>query len=137
MHTRPQVLHNHATIEQWPAWLLRGRGNHDARRIAHADWVLRRKRDGRYLASLGRNGVQPLVPRLADEAGLAEALEHARALGDGPLPAPRAHGIRMLQACLDRLGLDADTYATRTGLSLVAEPDWLQLAGTDRYRRPL
>src|SRR5690606_28542514 len=38
---------------------------------------------------------------------------------------------------LDALGLEADAYAVRTGLDLVAEPLALALAGFDRYRRPL
>ncbi|HMB43489.1 MAG TPA: M15 family metallopeptidase, partial [Luteimonas sp.] len=37
---------------------------------------------------------------------------------------------------LHALGLD-DAYGETTGLPLVAEPDWLALAGFDRYRRPL
>ena len=41
-----------------------------------------------------------------------------------------------LEQRLHLLGID-DGYAERTGLSLVAEPDWLDLAGFDRYRRPL
>jgi D-alanyl-D-alanine carboxypeptidase len=137
MHARPQVLHNHALIEQWPAWLLAARGNHAARHVAQAEWVLRRKHDGRYLASAGRRGVVPLVPKLADEPGLAEALEHARALGHAPLHPPRPQDMHALHERLQALGLDAEDYAARSGLALMPEPDWLQLAGFDRYRRPL
>ena len=41
-----------------------------------------------------------------------------------------------LEERLEQLGLD-HAYAERTGLELVAEPDWLAFAGFDRYRRPL
>ena len=38
---------------------------------------------------------------------------------------------------LDELQLDAGAYAAASGLDVVAEPSRLQLAGFDRYRRPL
>src|SRR5699024_11754751 len=49
----------------------------------------------------------------------------------GTLP---LHG---LHERLGSLGVDAEGYAARTGLALVAEPDWLGFAGFDRYRRAL
>ncbi len=137
MHTRPQILHNHALLELWPAWLLAARDNHHARQIAQADWVLRRKADGRYLATLGRCGVQALLPKLADQPGLAEALERARARSAAAQAAPRDHDMHALDARLQQLGLDAAAYTRSTGLRPIAEPDWLQFAGRDRYRRPL
>ena len=78
-------LLNSAGIELWPAPLLRARASADARILARAHTVLRRKRDGRYLAAV----------------------------------------------------LDQAEYAGRSGLALVAEPQWLALAGFDRWRRPL
>ena len=45
------VLLNTPEIELWPAGLLRARSNHDARALARARRVLRRKRDGAYLAA--------------------------------------------------------------------------------------
>ena len=41
-----------------------------------------------------------------------------------------------LQHRLERLGLD-EVYGERRGLPLVPEPNWLALAGFDRYGRPL
>ena len=137
----PRLLLNSADIEIWPAWLLHARGNADARRLAHARWALRRKSDGRYLAAIdATGGLSPLVPRLRHEPGLDEALRwrprrsfrQARA-GHPAVDLP-AHA---LEARLAELGLDADGYAERTGLALVPEPDWLALAGFDRWRRPL
>ena len=65
MHPRPCLLVNTAEIELWPAWLLQARSNRDARTLARADYVLRRKRDGRYLAARLPEGLRPLVHRLA------------------------------------------------------------------------
>lgn len=140
MRPLPRILHNTADIELWPAWLLRARANADARLLARASHVLRRKRDGRYLAALLREGVMPLLPRWTHEPGIDAALDaidalpvHARGGIErvGTLPLARLHDR------LDALGLDEAGYARRTGLALVPEPDWLALAGFDRYRRPL
>ena len=62
---RQLSLRNTEAIELWPASLLRPRGSTDARTLARARWVLRRKRDGRFLAAELAEGLQPLVPRLA------------------------------------------------------------------------
>ncbi len=135
---RQLSLRNTEAIELWPASLLRPRGSTDARTLARARWVLRRKRDGHFLAAELAEGLQPLVPRLAREPGLEAAL--------GVLDGPSPRGARAMPAALplDRigerlhgLGLEADAYAARTGLALVAEPDWLAFAGHDRWRRPL
>jgi len=134
------VLLNTADIEVWPARLLRARSNHDARALSRAQHVLRRKRDGAYLAANLDEGLLPLMPNLHREPGLDAALDaldampgHARCglehVGELPL-----HG---LQERLSALGLDEDEYTALTGLGLVAEPDWLAFAGFDRYRRAL
>ena len=134
------ALLNTPEIELWPAGLLRARSNHDARALARARHVLRRKRDGRYLAADLREGLLPLLPNLRREPGLDEALDaldamplHARSGIEhvGELPLHRLHER------LEALGIDEADYAARTGLELVAEPDWLAFAGFDRYRRPL
>ncbi|RBF94334.1 D-alanyl-D-alanine carboxypeptidase family protein, partial [Xanthomonas oryzae pv. oryzae] len=75
MRNCPRLLLNTSTIELWPADLLRARGNADARVLAQADWLLRRKRDGRYLAAHLPQGMMPLIPRLAREPGLDDALD--------------------------------------------------------------
>ena len=134
------VLLNTPDIELWPGGLLRARSNHDARALSRARHVLRRKRDGAYLAADLSAGLLPLLPGLQREPGLDAALDalEASPLGTrngidhvGELP------LHRLQERLDALGIDADAYEARTGLALVAEPDWLAFAGFDRYRRAL
>jgi zinc D-Ala-D-Ala carboxypeptidase len=134
-----RILRNTSDIELWPGGLLRARANQDARILARALRVLRRKRDGRYLAAELPEGLMPLLPRWQHEPGIDAALDaldaaHGRGRGGsgvGELP------LHRLGERLDALGIDAAAYAARTGLALVAEPDWLAFAGFDRYRRPL
>lgn len=130
-------LHNTPAIELWPGGLLRARGNADARALARARWLLRRKRDGRYLAAVLAEGVMPLVPRFPRETGIDAALDRLDAIETARMLAPS--GDLPLTDLLDRLdafGLD-ERYGERSGLPLVAEPEVLDFAGFDRYRRPL
>lgn len=135
MPVAPRHLVNSEHVEAWPAWLLRPRANADARTLAGAAWCLRRKRDGRFLAAFDGRRLWALLPRLDREPGVAAAIaaigaRHERAAEALHLP---LHG---LGERLRALGLDQD-YGERTGLALVAEPARLELAGFDRYRRPL
>lgn len=140
MRGQAQVLVNTPEIELWPGGLLRARSNHDARALARARHVLRRKRDGRYLAADLPEGLLPLVPRLMREPGIDDVLDALDLAPAGARPGIAAAPtlpLHRLQARLDQLGIDSDAYAERTGLALVAEPVWLAFAGFDRFRRPL
>lgn len=135
MPARPQTLLNTPDIELWPAHLLCARANAQARLLARAGYVLRRKRDGRFLAASTPDGLVPLLPGWNREPGVAAALARL-----DPRSAPRHAGtlpLAGLHERLDALGLHADDYAARTGLALVPEPATLAFAGFDRYRRPL
>ena len=144
MRVSPDLLLNTADIELWPARLLRARGNRDARALSRARYVLRRKRDGRFLAADLPEGLLPLVPRLRAEPGMDAALDwldstrqvrlHRAIALDASL---QVLPLDRLADRLDAIGLDAEAYADRTGLILVPEPAALALAGFDRYRRPL
>lgn len=134
------VLVNTAEIEVWPAALLRARSNRDARALSRARHVLRRKRDGTYLAAELNLGLLPLIPNLQREPGLDAALDALDAMsGDHRLDIQHINELEPngLHERLDALGLDEATYAKRRGLHIVAEPDWLAFAGFDRYRRAL
>lgn len=133
MQARPQDLINTPAIEAWPAHLLRARSNHDARLIATSRHVLRRKRDGQYLAAVDGARITPMVHGLRGEPGLDAALGRLRSPA---APVAPTLPLARLEHRLARLGLD-DSYAQRTGLALVAEPARLHFAGFDRYRRPL
>lgn len=133
-------LVNTPAIELWPGGLLRARSNHDARILARARCVLRRKRDGVYLAADLPEGMQPLVPHLHREPGLDAALDALDAsqmqvcTGPGHVAELPLHQLRERLALLR---MDDAGYAKRVGLPAVAEPEWLAFAGFDRYRRPL
>jgi D-alanyl-D-alanine carboxypeptidase len=134
------VLVNTTEIEVWPAALLRARSNRDARALSRAKHVLRRKRDGAYLAAALDAGLLPLIPHLQREPGLDAALDALDAIPHHARLGLEHIGELELQGLHDRLallGLDEAAYAQRTGLGLVAEPDWLAFAGVDRYRRAL
>ena len=138
MRSLPRILRNTAQIEIWPAWLLRARSNSDARALSQSRQVLRRKRDGRYLAAAQAGGLLPLVTHLMREPGIDAALD---LLDAAPHVRPGLEHVAALPLDrlydrLDALGLD-DGYGERIGLPLVPEPDWLAFAGFDRYRRPL
>ncbi|MGY0618769.1 M15 family metallopeptidase [Lysobacter sp. A378] len=144
MRGQSKLLINTPKVELWPSGLLHARSNHDARILSRANHILRRKRDGRYLAAQLPEGLVPLIPRLTREPGVTAALE-VLAKQRGVLHPGHAWSSRLqpdelpldgLRERLDALGLD-DGYGERTGLPLVAEPGWLTLAGLDRYRRPL
>ncbi len=140
MRGRPKILINTADIELWPGGLLHARSNHDARVLARARHVLRRKRDGRYLAAELPEGLLPLVPQMLREPGIREALAALDATPTRARPGIDVVAtlpLQKLETRLDQLDIDADAYADRTGLALVAEPAWLSLAGHDRYHRPL
>jgi D-alanyl-D-alanine carboxypeptidase len=140
MRRASRLLINTPEIELWPGNLLRARSNADARTLARAELVLRRKRDGRFLAALLPEGMQPLVSRWMHEPGLEAALDAAdgmHALDRGfDIDAAGELPLQSLVEHLDHLGLD-EHYGKQTGLELVAEPVALTLAGFDRYRRPL
>ncbi len=134
-------LINTPDIELWPGGTLQARSNAHARLLARARCVLRRKRDGRYLAAaVGDDGLQPLVPNLARQPGLAaaqRALEAFHAPRRTGIDRPGTLPLHRLQDRLEALGLDAAGYAVRTGLTLVPEPARLAFAGFDRWQRAL
>src|SRR5690606_38523421 len=92
MRNAPHILLNTPDIEIWPGGLLRARSSDDARILARASHVLRRKRDGRYLAAQLGGGLMPLVNRLADEPGIDFALTVLDTLRTQPARIPPPAG---------------------------------------------
>ncbi|GGA77373.1 hypothetical protein GCM10011521_14580 [Arenimonas soli] len=135
MHALDWHLVNSPHVEALPARLLRprARANADARALALATWCLRRKSDGRFLATYDGQRLHALRHGLAREPGIGDAvaaIEAAGTPGGPPLP------LAGLEDRLAALGLDA-SYGEDTGLALVPEPSRLEFAGFDRFRRPL
>ena len=133
MHPSDWRLINGEWLEALPAAVARARGNADARALSQADWLIRRKRDGRYLAVRRGDIARELRRGALDPDLRADLADLARADTLGGAPRPLEDLVRRLHA----LGLDEDAYRARTGLALVAEPHVLAWAGRDRYRRPL
>jgi D-alanyl-D-alanine carboxypeptidase len=124
-------LINTERVEAIPAWLARGRGNTTARGLARADWLLRRKSDGRFLAAIDGHAVQPLDPALmSPHSGVEEALR-ALARGFGVTVELDEHAPPYA-----KLGIPED-YGSGHLLQSVPEPAELAYAGRDRYLRPL
>jgi D-alanyl-D-alanine carboxypeptidase len=136
---RSDVLLNASEVEIWPGGLLRARSNHDARLLSRAMQVLRRKRDGRYLAAVLPEGPVELLPGSMRTQGVIDAmaaLRNVRTPARIGLDRGESLPLTRLRERLDRLGLD-EGYGARVGLPLVGEPTLLALAGFDRFRRPL
>jgi D-alanyl-D-alanine carboxypeptidase len=133
MHPSDWRLINGEFLEALPAGVVRARGNADARALARADWLIRRKRDGRFLAVRRGDVAIELRRGALDPDARADLADLARADALGATPRPLDDLVRRLHA----LGLDEDAYRERTRLALVAEPHVLAWAGRDRYRRPL
>jgi len=152
---RPDRLVNTAAVEALPAQLLRARDSRSARQLARARWLLRRKRDGRYLATIsGQHRLEPLHGSLDTQGDavdeVLEALGYARRdqrrqvrgpLALQPLRHPPRRDATLplhgLERRLQQLGIDGERYAGSHGLALVPEPAELAYAGPDRYHRPL
>jgi D-alanyl-D-alanine carboxypeptidase len=131
MRLREQRLINTEHVEAIPAWLARARGNSTARRLAQSDWLLRRKSDGRFLAAIDGESLQPLDPiAMTAHSGIGDALR-AVARGFGVEVELDQHAMPY-----SALGIP-DDYGDVHQLPPVAEPAELAYAGRDRYQRPL
>ncbi|MBB5014248.1 M15 family metallopeptidase [Rehaibacterium terrae] len=141
LRPRDWRLINGEHFEALPAALARARANAAARALARADWLIRRKDDGRYLAAVSQRSdtlravpLDPAARRLADALhAFAARLHPARRERTGARTELSLHHLPRL---LHALGLP-DDYGARHALALVAEPVQLAFAGFDRYRRPL
>ncbi|MEO6173481.1 MAG: M15 family metallopeptidase [Arenimonas sp.] len=129
MHTRQWRLINGEYYEALPCELVQGRGNTTARLLTQAQWLIRRKSDGRYLAVGGEDWLQTLKR----DPKLHRACEQFYFNENMFSPETSLHNVRNI---LDQLQISPD-YGTEHQLVLIPEPSQLAFAGFDRYQRPL
>jgi len=129
MHSRHWQLVNGEHFEALPCALVRGRGNATARLLSQADWLVRRKSDGRYLAVGNKDWLQ----MLKRDQTLQRACERFY-FNTNTFSAEQS--LLNVQVILDQLGIPHD-YGTQHQLALMPEPPTLAFAGFDRYKRPL
>lgn len=126
-------LINGTAVDAVPATLYRAKSGADARLLARSQWLVRDKRDGRYLACMSGGGITPLrrLPRAPASDALWQDLSTAQRCSGSDRPI--AGVLQMLAS----LGIEHGRYSQQTGLALTAEPYTLEYAGKDRYARPL
>jgi zinc D-Ala-D-Ala carboxypeptidase len=122
-------LINGEHFEALPCASVRGRGNDVKRLLSKADWLVRRKSDGRFLAVATDRWLQTF----RRDQKLQRACE--KFYFDGNLFSPEKN-LRHLQNILDELEIAPD-YGLQHQLDLIPEPATLAFAGFDRYERPL
>ena len=122
-------LINGEYFEALPCALVRGRGNDTKRLLSKADWLVRRKSDGRYLAA----GTDSWLQTFRRDQKLQRECERFYFQQNDFSP---EKSLRKLQLVLDALGISSD-YGSQHQLALMPEPSTLAFAGFDRYQRPL
>jgi zinc D-Ala-D-Ala carboxypeptidase len=126
-------LINGSWLDAVPACLYRARANSHARQLAQAEWLIRDRSSGSYIATMKASQIRFLNRSPAPQQRF-DAVSELLAATDGNtthLP------LSDLAPLLAELGLDADAYSQQVGLSAVPEPVQLEYAGRDCFRRPL
>lgn len=126
-------LINGTDFDAVPACLYRAKGNAHARQIAQADWLIRERASGRYIATLSGHQTRffDRIPAPQSRVDAVHDVFNAAVSGETYL-ALSGHS-----ALWAELALDADAYAGASGLAAIMEPVQLEYAGRDVYRRPL
>lgn len=126
-------LINSHRLDAVPACLYRARANSHARQLAHADWLIRERSSGSYIATLLGTKVSFLKRGPAPQQRF-DAVNELLAAADGAISHLPLSDLAPIYA---ELGIDAAAYSSKTGLSVLAEPVQLEFAGRDCFRRPL
>lgn len=126
-------LINGSWLDVVPACLYRARANNHARQLARADWLIRDRSSGSYIATMQASRVHFLNRSPAPQQRL-DAVGELLAAADGSITHLPLSDLAPLHA---ELNLDADAYSQQCGLSAVPEPVQLEYAGRDCFRRPL
>jgi zinc D-Ala-D-Ala carboxypeptidase len=126
-------LINGTDFDAVPACLYRAKGNTHARQLAQADWLIRERASGRYIATLSGRQAHYFNRSASSQSRLhaAQDVFSAAVSGESHL------ALSGLAALWTELALDAEAYADASGLTAVTEPVQLEYAGRDVYRRPL
>jgi D-alanyl-D-alanine carboxypeptidase len=126
-------LINGLELDAVPARLYRARANSHARALARADWLLRDRSNGRFIATMQGSRIQFLHRSPAPQRRLDAVAEVLDAANGGISHLP----LSGLDPLLAELGIDAEAYGRQSGLAIIAEPVQLEYAGRDCFRRPL
>lgn len=134
MLTPPEYrLINGRDFDAVPAGLFRAKASAHARLLARSDWLIRDKRDGRYVAALSNNGMTFFKRTSGRQAGLDGI---AGLLADA-VRSTACLPFSDIEPLLAEIGIDTGRYRTDSGLDPIEEPAQLEFAGFDRYKRPL
>jgi zinc D-Ala-D-Ala carboxypeptidase len=128
MHSKFWQLINGEHLEAIPSAFAKGRGNETRRLLSQHEWLLRRKSDGRFLATYSDDQFQLLVRDAKTRHACEKFLSRERFSS--------AESLKSVQAMLSELTISKQ-YGEQHQLSLVPEPTSLAFAGFDRYQRPL
>lgn len=126
-------LINGHTLDLVPACLYQAKSNTHARLLAQADWLIRDKRNGKYLATY-HNGRIQFFQRLNHNNLVSDEIATTLDLHENAGLLKPLSDARQLALSLR---IDVEQYALKHQLDLVAEPYVLEFAGLDRYQRPL
>ena len=126
-------LINGNRLDAVPACLYRARANSHARQLARADWLIRERDSGNFIATMQGSRVHFMNRNPAPQQWL-NAVSELLASADSGFAYLPPSGLNPL---LDELGIDAEIYGRQTGMPAVAEPVQLEYAGRDCFRRPL
>jgi zinc D-Ala-D-Ala carboxypeptidase len=126
-------LINGTDFDAVPACLYRAKGNVHARQLAQADWLIRERASGRYIATLCGNQTHYFNHSMSSQSRLhpAQDLFNAAISGESHL------ALAGLATLWTELALDVEAYAAASGLAAITEPVQLEYAGRDAFKRPL
>jgi D-alanyl-D-alanine carboxypeptidase len=126
-------LINGTDFDAVPACLYRAKGNAHARQLAQADWLIRERASGRYIATLSGGQTHYFNRSAISPSRWNPVQDIFSAAVSGELHLALAG----LDAMWAELALDAETYAASSGLQAITEPVQLEYAGRDGFKRPL
>lgn len=126
-------LINGEQLDGVPACLYTAKANQHARKLAQSDWLIRDKKNGKYVATVRNQSVR----FFQNSAFNAKRLEAINELFSVAMHANQTRPINDVLKLVESLDIDVEQYSTAHQLELVAEPYVLEYADKDRYQRAL